>query len=187
MAIFQSFIKMYVSMTFKYYQILWVICKKIQFNRKLLILYLNDLIVLDHPDNNLLWRLSFAKAEKMLMKHANSSGDSTFKKDAYRFIKLYICNMKDQCPGKIQKFSSYCIKQFIFTEFDNWPNKPTEEVIIQRNILKHLIEGLKERCIPNYFLQNDNVLQFIPTDELDLLCRGMIMEYEKLLGKKRSK
>ncbi|XP_071133456.1 cyclic GMP-AMP synthase-like receptor isoform X4 [Mytilus edulis] len=141
----------------------------------------------DHPDNNLLWRLSFAKAEKMLMKHANSSGDSTFKKDAYRFIKLYICNMKDQFPGKIQKFSSYCIKQFIFTEFDNWPKKPTEEVIIQRNILKHLIEGLEERCIPNYFLQNDNVLQFIPTDELNLLCRGMKMEYEKLLGKKRSK
>ncbi|XP_063404085.1 uncharacterized protein LOC134687597 isoform X2 [Mytilus trossulus] len=141
----------------------------------------------DHPDNNLLWRLSFAKAEKMLMNHANSSGDSTFKKDAFRFIKLYICNMKEQFPGEIQKFSSYCIKQFMFTQFDNWPKKATEEVIIQRSILTQLIEGLEERCIPNYFIQNDNVLQFIPKHELDLLCRGIKMEYEKLLGKKRSK
>ncbi|CAC5412771.1 MB21D1 [Mytilus coruscus] len=101
----------------------------------------------DHPDNNLLWRLSFAKAEKMLMNHANSSGDSKFKKDAFRHIKLSICKIKEKYPEKIQKFSSYCIKQFMFTQFDNWPKESTEEVIIQRNILKQLIEGLEERCI----------------------------------------
>ena len=136
----------------------------------------------DAKNKNLLWRLSFTRAEKMLVRHANSADASNFKKNAFRTIKWCIQGVKEKHPGKIQKFSSHNIKHFMFSQYDTWPKTEKNEVIIQRNIIENLIKALSVDLpfIANYFIPAENVIKKIPKEEISLITKGLQDELRKL-------
>lgn len=129
----------------------------------------------DIPDSNILWRLSFSNAEKKLLTYANSTDPSGFKKNAFRFIKKCVQDLRERNRGKINKFCSYHLKQFMFSQYDKWPNQETSEACIQKCILENLIRTLNTSTptIYNYFIPRDNVLKYIPQEEIDLISKGL--------------
>lgn len=129
----------------------------------------------DIPDRNILWRLSFSNAEKKLLTYANSTDPSGFKKNAFRFIKKCVQDLRERNRGKINKFCSYHLKQFMFSQYDKWPNQETSEACIQKCILENLIRTLNTSTptIYNYFIPRDNVLKYIPQEEIDLISKGL--------------
>ncbi|CAC5412769.1 MB21D1 [Mytilus coruscus] len=129
----------------------------------------------DATDKNLLFRLSFSRTEKMLVKHANSADKLNFKKNAFRVIKLCIQDLKDKHPRKVKKFCSYHIKQFMFSQYDTWPTTESEEVRIQRCLIGELIKtlSLATPTIQNYFITNDNVIRYVPSEEIVLVVKGL--------------
>jgi hypothetical protein len=129
----------------------------------------------DIPDRNILWRLSFSKAEKKLLTYANSKDPSAFKKNAFRFTKKCIQDLRESNPGKIEKFCSYHLKQFMFSQYDTWPKQIYSETCIQKFILENLIHALSRSNprIYSYFIPNDNVLKYIPQEEIDLISKGL--------------
>ncbi|CAC5412767.1 MB21D1 [Mytilus coruscus] len=133
-------------------------------------------------DKNLLFRLSFSRTEKMLVKHANSADKLNFKKNAFRVIKLCIQDLKDKHPRKVKTFCSYHIKQFMFSQYDTWPTTESEEVRIQRCLLGELIKtlSLDTPTIKNYFITNDNVIRYVPREEIAVIVKGL-QEKVKLL------
>ncbi|XP_076078038.1 cyclic GMP-AMP synthase-like receptor isoform X9 [Mytilus galloprovincialis] len=136
----------------------------------------------DATDKNLLFRLSFSRTEKMLIKHANSADKLNLKKNAFRFIKLCIQDLKDKHPGEIKKFCSYHIKQFMLTQYDTWPTREREGVRIQRYLIGELIKtlSLANPTIANYFITNDNVIRYVPSEEIAVIVKGL-QEKDKLL------
>lgn len=138
----------------------------------------------DIPDRNILWRLSFSKAEKKLLTYANSTDPSAFKKNAFRFTKKCIQDLREVNPGKIKKFCSYHLKQFMFSQYDTWPQHENSESCIQKWILKNLIRTLSTSnpTINNYFIHNDNVLKYIPQEEIDLIRKGLQEKVNKFFG-----
>ncbi|VDH92364.1 cyclic GMP-AMP synthase [Mytilus galloprovincialis] len=136
----------------------------------------------DATDKNLLFRLSFSRTEKMLINHANSADKLNLKKNAFRFIKLCIQDLKDKHPGEIKKFCSYHIKQFMLTQYDTWPTREREGVRIQRYLIGELIKtlSLANPTIANYFITNDNVIRYVPSEEIAVIVKGL-QEKDKLL------
>ena len=137
---------------------------------------------LDHKDKELLWRLSFAKTEKILMTYANSTDEYKFKKNAYKCLKLCIEKVKAVNAGRVFKWSSYNLKHFMFHQYDNWPNECSDEVVIQRNLIKQLIDHLNQIQpeITHYIIENYNIICHIQKEEICLIVDGLKEELKKL-------
>ncbi|XP_063404088.1 cyclic GMP-AMP synthase-like isoform X2 [Mytilus trossulus] len=133
-------------------------------------------------DKNLLFRLSFSRTEKMLVKHANSADKLNFKKTAFRFIKLCIQDLKEKHPRKVEKFCSYHIKQFMFSQYDTWPTRESEEVRIQRCLIGELIKtlSLPTPTILNYIIKNDNVIRYVSSEEIAVIVKGLQEKFKLL-------
>ncbi|XP_063404533.1 cyclic GMP-AMP synthase-like [Mytilus trossulus] len=129
----------------------------------------------DTSDKNLLFRLSFSRTEKMLVKHANSADKLNLKKNVFRVVKLCIQEIKEKHPKEIKKFCSYHIKQFMFAQYDTWPTREREGVRIQRCLIGELIKtlSLAKPTIMNYIIPNDNVIRYVPSEEIAVIVKGL--------------
>lgn len=63
----------------------------------------------------------------------------------------------------------------MFSQYDKWPKQETSEACIQKCILENLIRTLNvsNPTIYNYFIPKDNVLKYIPQEEIDLISKGL--------------
>ena len=63
----------------------------------------------------------------------------------------------------------------MLSQYDTWPKQETSETCIQKCILENRIRTLNASnpTIYNYFIPNDNVLKYIPQEEIDLIRKGL--------------
>jgi len=63
----------------------------------------------------------------------------------------------------------------MLSQYDTWPKQETSETCIQKCILENRIRTLNASnpTIYNYFIPNDNVLKYIPQEEIDLISKGL--------------
>jgi hypothetical protein len=63
----------------------------------------------------------------------------------------------------------------MFSQYDTWPKQKYSETYIQKFILENLIHALSRSNprIYSYFIPNDNVLKYIPQEEIDLISKGL--------------
>ncbi|XP_063421770.1 uncharacterized protein LOC134706607 isoform X2 [Mytilus trossulus] len=135
-----------------------------------------DVVTKTCPDEveegHLLWRLSFSYTEKKLVNSANSVDKFSTKKTVFRLIKSLIQELKDNNPAIMKKFCSYHIKQFMFKQYDTW-GEIYDDAKTLRNVLQKLLEQLSSSppFIENYFIENDNVIRYVPKPEIALIVK----------------
>lgn len=88
-------------------------------------------------------------------------------------IKSYIEEIKMKHPDKVKKFCSYHIKQFMLQQFDTWQEGEINSVL--KRLVSLLIDNLSSSPphINNYFIENDNVIRFVPDSEIQLIVQGL--------------
>ncbi|CAC5406814.1 MB21D1 [Mytilus coruscus] len=135
----------------------------------------------DVEDRDLLWRLSFSYTEKKLVNSANSVDKFSTKKTVFRLIKSLIQELKDNNPEIMKKFCSYHIKQFMFKQYDTW-GEIYDEAKILRNVLQKLLDQLSGSppFIENYFIENDNVIRYVPQPEIALVVKFLREKMKEL-------
>ncbi|XP_062578844.1 uncharacterized protein LOC134240777 [Saccostrea cucullata] len=129
----------------------------------------------NYADAALLWGVSFSHAERNLIHHADSK-DKGVRRTIFKILKKLMEDLKTDCP-QIEKFCSYHLKMFILGFFDRHKDfsEKNEEYLFNQSI-KELIKCLKGGEIRNYFIPSDNILQYIPNNEKDLIA-GKLGEY----------
>ncbi|XP_052091793.1 uncharacterized protein LOC127728452 isoform X2 [Mytilus californianus] len=135
----------------------------------------------DVEDRDLFWRLSFSYTEKKLINSANSVDKFSTKKTVFRLIKSLIQELKDNNPEIMKKFCSYHIKQFMFKQYDDW-GEIYDVAKILRNVLQKLLDQLSVSppFIDNYFIENDNVIRYVPQPEIALVVKFLREKMKEL-------
>ncbi|XP_076094548.1 uncharacterized protein LOC143065086 isoform X2 [Mytilus galloprovincialis] len=135
----------------------------------------------DVEDSHLFWRLSFSYTEKKLVNSANSVDKFSTKKTVFRLIKSLIQELKDNNPAIMKKFCSYHIKQFMFKQYDTW-GEIYDDAKTLRNVLQKLLEQLSSSppFIENYFIENDNVIRYVPQTEIALIVKFLLDKMKEL-------
>ncbi|XP_062574427.1 cyclic GMP-AMP synthase-like [Saccostrea cucullata] len=133
----------------------------------------------DHPNADLLWRVSFSHAEKELILHANQK-DNGCRKEIFKLLKKIKENIKNENPTKIDKFSSYHLKMFMLGFYDRHQDfsQENKERLFKQSITE-LIGCLRCGKIKNYFIPCDNVLFFVPNSEKTLVAHELSKIQEK--------
>jgi hypothetical protein len=127
----------------------------------------------EHPDIDLLWRVSFSHAEKELILHADQE-DKGCRKGTFKLLKKLKENIKYQNPGQIDKFCSYHLKMFMLKFYDthNHFNKDEKEAIFKKAI-KELTKCVKNEKIDNYFIPKDNIMRFVSKEEMKCVAKKL--------------
>ena len=88
-------------------------------------------------------------------------------------IKSYITEIKMNHPDKVKKFCSYHIKHFMLQQFDTWQEGEINSIL--RRLVSVLIDNLSSSPphIYSYFIENDNVIRFVPDSEIQLIVQGL--------------
>ena len=120
------------------------------------------------------WRLSFSKAELVLIKDFPENV-----KLGYALLKTLIKYEMKKC--KLTVFASYHLKtcllwfveRFGLKKFQQWSVEN-----IMHNLLDFFIKFYSENCLPNYFVRNNNMLDHKKQSEIQQ-CVSVFMTLEK--------
>ncbi|XP_056007288.1 cyclic GMP-AMP synthase-like [Ostrea edulis] len=127
----------------------------------------------EHPDGDLLWRVSFSHAEKELILHANQY-DKGCRKGVFKLLKKVKENIKYGSPSEIDKFCSYHLKMFMLKFYDNHDSfdKDQKETLFKQSI-KELTKCVRNGKIENYFIPKDNILHFVSKKEKNFVAEKL--------------
>ncbi|VDI60472.1 Hypothetical predicted protein [Mytilus galloprovincialis] len=106
------------------------------------------------------WRLSFAKAEQILAEQAITSAQ----RQCYVYLKI----LRKQTMEENTKLSSYFLKNVFLYCCDElpvrvWDDDPAGCVLYMLDVL---LECVQKRNIPNYFLPENNMVDYLDESEL---------------------
>ncbi|XP_056007286.1 protein piccolo-like isoform X2 [Ostrea edulis] len=132
-----------------------------------------------HPDGDLLWRVSFSHAEQKLILHANQY-DNGCRKEVFKLLKKLKENIKYESPSEIDKFCSYHLKMFMLNFYDNHNSfdMKQKETLFKQSI-KELAICVRNGNIANYFIPEDNVLHFVSKEENNFVAERLQQLQEK--------
>ncbi|XP_062599679.1 cyclic GMP-AMP synthase-like [Saccostrea cucullata] len=133
----------------------------------------------DHPDADILWRISFSHAEKELILHANQR-DKGCRKDILKLLKKIKQIIKVQNPHQTDKFCSYHLKMFMLEFYDRHKDfcQEKKESLFKQSV-KELMKCFSNGEIRNYFIPEDNILRFVSDNEKSLVTQELRKIQEK--------
>ena len=116
-----------------------------------------------NPDDNTQWRFSFSLAEVILI---NSWTD--VQKYIYHVLRLIKSEVVKSCGGEEKTvLCTYFFKTLMLWACEEKPPEFWTEENLETSVgelLCQMIEWLIERCCPNYFIPNNNMIDHLPHD-----------------------
>ncbi|XP_013409851.1 putative nucleotidyltransferase MAB21L1 [Lingula anatina] len=118
------------------------------------------------PKNEALWRISFSKAEKYVMRYEDFGDPRGRRKQCSSFLKT----IREANKEAMRPLVSYHLKTLVLNDCMKWPKDEswTHELLSQRfvGLLWHLDDALERRKLPHFFIKKCNLLA--PYDMVDL-------------------
>ncbi|KAL5014422.1 hypothetical protein ScPMuIL_008692 [Solemya velum] len=126
-----------------------------------------------------IWRISFSFTENILLRHADDSDMETCRRHTLRVLKMCLAECKEKISTRtVWKLASFHLKTYMLHVFDSWPNDDSwKKGRDERSRLMNCLHQLRRIFAPNnsppflenYFIKKDNILKFVPQDEVKIL------------------
>lgn len=111
------------------------------------------------------WKFVFSQGEKLLFK----KGLTKIQKDTFSIFKLLMEHMNRNVPGPLKQKHMKSVFFYACEQIkhESWEDNPAGCMVY---LLSDLLQCVKKRCIPHYFIASNNLLDYYSEEEVQALC-----------------
>lgn len=111
------------------------------------------------------WKFVFSQGEKLLFK----KGLTKIQKDTFSIFKLLMEHMNRNVPRPLKQKHMKSVFFYACEQIkhESWEDNPAGCMVY---LLSDLLQCVKKRCIPHYFIASNNLLDYYSEEEVQALC-----------------
>lgn len=111
------------------------------------------------------WKFVFSQGEKLLFK----KGLTKIQKDTFSIFKLLMEHMNRNVPRPLKQKHMKSVFFYACEQIkhESWEDNPAGCMVY---LLSDLLQCVKKRCIPHYFIASNNLLEYYSEEEVQALC-----------------